>query len=97
MEHQKNLTPLMVETAERLQNARMRSDRRLVTYLTGIKAALADLKEHHAEEERAREMDRLLAEGEEEAAKRRAETAAAQRATADAFNGEDWMGQGEKQ
>lgn len=94
--HETNLTPLVVETAERLQNARLRGDRRLVAYLTGVKAALADLKEHHAEAERSRQLDAALAEAEEEAARRRKETAEAQRAVADAFNGADWMGQGEK-
>lgn len=79
----KTLKALGPELQERLANARMRGDRRLVKFLDGIRTALREVVEKRAEEAASRTMDARLE------AIRAAENAASNAATVRAFNGDD--------
>lgn len=81
----KDLMTLQAETTTRLVNARQRGARGEVKWLTGVQEALRDL------------LDVLAAKSRHEADKKaRAENVATAAATQRAFDGSDWMGQGEK-
>lgn len=106
----KTLTALAVEASERMDNARLRGDRRLAAFLGNVKAGISEIRERRAEEAAAIR-ERLAAaedvpqpkftpeevENIERSARAAREALESARRTVDAFNGADWMGQGEKQ